>query len=109
MINYVEVNKKTDGSGKIMTTQFVSDYLDEKMEQNEEYIVCTFFDLRVKHNVEEKDVQKFLELSKIKLENLDYKVYFTGTEFLFKGDRKKVKENEYMIAIKDRDKVKVKY
>ena len=42
-----------------MTTQFVSDYLEEKMDQNEEYIVCTFFDLRVKHNVQEKDVQNF--------------------------------------------------
>ena len=108
MINYVEV-KKVDGSDKIMTTQIVSDYLDEKMEIDEEYIVCTFFDLRVKHNIQEKDVQKFLELAKIKLENLDYKVYFTGAEFLFKGDRKRVKENEYMIAIKDNDKVKVNY
>ena len=43
------------------------------------------------------------------LENLDYRVYFTGAEFLFKGDRKRVKENEYMIAIKDNDKVKLNY
>ena len=59
-----------------MTTQFITDYLDEKINENEDYIVCTFFDLRVKNNISEDDVQSFLELAKIKLEHMDYNVFF---------------------------------
>ena len=40
-----------------MTTEFVNEYLDEKIAQNEDYIKCSFYDLRVKHNVPEEDVE----------------------------------------------------
>ena len=83
-----------------MTTQFITDYLDEKINENEDYIVCTFFDLRVKNNISEDDVQSFLELAKIKLEHMDYNVFFTGAEYTYKFERKKVNTNEYMVAIK---------
>lgn len=91
-----------------MTTEFINDYLDEKIKENEECIVCTFYDLRVKHNVVESDVDKFLELAKIKLEKLDYQVYFAGTEFTYKFARKTVQDNEYMIAIKNAEEIDVK-
>ena len=84
-----------------MNPQFVTDYLDEKMKDNEDYIICTFFDLRITHNVSENDVQRFLELAKIKLENMNYSVFFTGAEYTYKYERKKVKDNEYMVAIKN--------
>ena len=91
-----------------MTTEFINDYLDEKMKQNEECIICTFYDLRIKHNVSEDDVNKFLELAKIKLENMDYQVYFTGAEFTYKFARRKVQDNEYMIAIKNGERAELK-
>ena len=84
-----------------MTIEFVTEYLNKKMDENEEYIVCTFYDLRIKHNVFEDEVQSFLELAKIRLENMNYKVFFTGAEYMYKFERKKVKDNEYLVAIKD--------
>ena len=83
-----------------MTLEFITDYLDRKIYENENYIVCTVYDLRVKNNVKEKEVDEFLKYSKIRLENLNYQVYFTGAKFKYKGENKQVQENEYMIAIK---------
>ena len=85
-----------------MTTQFVTKYLDKKIDENENYLVCEFFDLRIRHNLSEEEIYKFLELSKIRLENLNYKVYFTGAEYTYKGQRKVVQDNEYMVAIKQK-------
>ena len=82
-----------------MTTEFINDYLDEKMKENEEYIVCTFYDLRVKHNVAESEVDKFLELAKIKLENMNYQVFFTGAEFTYKFARRTVQDNGASIKV----------
>ena len=83
-----------------VTTEFISNYLDEKIKQSPDMLICTFYDLRIKHNVAEDDVDRFLELAKIRLENLDYQVYFTGAEFTYKHTRRKVQDNEYLIALK---------
>ena len=84
-----------------MTTKFVTDYLDKKIEENEDYIICTFYDLRIKNNLSEEKVQEFLKLAKIRLENMNYQVYFTGAKFTYKNTRKVVENNQYMIAIKE--------
>lgn len=62
------------------------------------------------HNIEfydfeyldsEQDTDRFLELIRTKLQNENYKVYFTGAVFEFKNTRIKVQDNELMIAIKE--------
>lgn len=83
-----------------MTIQFITDYLDKKIEENENYIVCTFYDLRVRNGLTELEVNKFLELSKIRLENMDYQVYFTGAKYMYNYTKMTVQDNEYMVAIK---------
>lgn len=85
-----------------MTTKFVTEYLNKKIEENEDYIVCTFYDLRIKNNLSEEQVQEFLELAKIRLENLHYQVYFTGAKINYKNTRKIVENNQYMVAIKEK-------
>ena len=35
------------------------------------------------------------------MENLGYKVYFTGAKYNYKGEEKVVESNEYLVAIKD--------
>lgn len=85
-----------------MTTKFVTEYLDKKIEENEDYIVCTFYDLRIKNNLSEEQVQEFLELAKTRLENLQYQVYFTGAKFDYKNNRNIVENNQYMVAIKEK-------
>lgn len=85
-----------------MTIQFVTEYLDNKIVENENYIECSVYDLRVKQNLTKKDVDIFLQYAKTRLENLNYQVYFTGAKFSYKGERKIVESNNYMVAIKVR-------
>lgn len=84
-----------------MTTKFIQDYLDKKIIENENYIVCTFFELRITNNLTEIQADRFLELAKIWLENNNYSVYFTGARYKFKNEIRVVKDSEYMVAIKE--------
>ena len=52
-----------------MDVNFVGKVIDEKQESNERYIVFSFYELRVKYNLAEDEISKFLELSKNRLEN----------------------------------------
>ena len=54
--------------------KFIEAYMEEKINQDENYIVCTFYDIRVKHNLSEKETDEFLELSRNRLQNLGYRV-----------------------------------
>ena len=85
-----------------MTTQFITDYLDNKIAKNENYIKCTFYELRVKRNLSEEEVDELLELAKTRLENMNYQVYFTGAKFQYNGKEQQVQAQDYMIAIKER-------
>ena len=84
-----------------MTTQFVENLINEKMIKNENEIIFTFYELRVKHNLSEEQVDEFLALCKTRLENLDYKVYFTGAKFTYQNANRTVQDNEFMIAIRE--------
>ena len=83
-----------------MNTKFIGDIIDEKLEENEDIVIFTFYELRIKHNLSEKEIDKFLELSKNRFENSKYEVYFTGDKYKYQNEEKIVKENELMIAIK---------
>lgn len=75
--------------------------LREKIRINEDYIRYTFYELRVKYNLSEQDTDRFLDLIRTKLQNENYKVYFTGARFEYKQARITVQPNELMIAIKE--------
>ena len=75
--------------------------LEEKMAKNTDFIRYSFYELRVKYNLSEQDTDRFLELIRTKLQNENYKVYFTGTRFEYKEAKMKVQDNELMIAIKE--------
>ena len=84
-----------------MTTKFVEDYLTKKLNKNENYVVCTFYDLRIKHNLSEQEVNEFLILSRNKLENNGFKVFFTGAKYIYQDTNRVVEDNELMVAIKE--------
>ena len=84
-----------------MDVNFVGKVIDEKQEQDDKYIIFSFFELRIKYNLTEEQISEFLKLSKNRLENTKYKVYFTGEEFTYQGQTRKVLDNELMIAIKE--------
>lgn len=75
--------------------------LGEKIRRNEDYIRYTFYELRVKYNLSEQDTDRFLDLIRTKLQNENYRVYFTGAKFEYKQARMTVQPNELIIAIKE--------
>ena len=78
--------------------------LKDKLNKDSYFIIYTFYELRVKLNLSEVELYHFLRLIKIKLENLGYKVYFTGDKYIFNETNKQVEENELLIAIKEQEK-----
>lgn len=84
-----------------MTMQFVTDYIDKKIAENKEFIRYTFFELRVEHNLSEKEVDEFLRINRDYFGNKDYNVYFTNAKYTYKNEDKIVEPNELMIAIKE--------
>lgn len=86
-----------------MTDNFVISYINNKIEESKDknYIRYTFYELRIKNNLSEKDVDTFLKINKDYFENNGYKVYFTGAKFIYNNANMTVQPNELMIAIKD--------
>ena len=83
-----------------MTGEFVMNYIDKKLEEDEHCVIYTFYELRIKYNLSEEEIDRFLQLIRTKLENINYKVYFTNAKYEYNGEKYTVKENELMIAIK---------
>lgn len=82
---------------------FIKNYVVNKIEESKDknYIRYSFYELRIKYNLSEKEVDEFLKLARTYYENNDYKVYFTGAKFVYKDAKITVQPNEYLIAIKD--------
>ena len=87
-----------------MTIQFVENYIQDKISKNKNEIIYTFYELRVKNNLSEEEVDEFLRLNKIRLENLGYKVFFTGARFVYQNANRTVQPNQFMVAIKENEK-----
>lgn len=86
-----------------MELKFVNDYINKKLLFNHNYIVYTFYELRIENNLSEDEVDEFLELNKDYLESKGYNVYFTGAKFFYENEYRIVQPNELMIAIKEYD------
>lgn len=86
-----------------MTDTFVINYINNKIKEskNENFIRYTFYELRIKNNLSEKEIDRFLKINKDYFENKDYDVYFTGAKFTYKNASMTVQPNELMIAIKE--------
>lgn len=80
--------------------QFIIDLISNKEEENEGFVKYTFYELRIKYNLNEQEVNQVLKISKDYFENKGYKVYFTGETFEYKNTNMMVQDNELMIAIR---------
>ena len=81
-----------------MNLQEIDLYLENKIKQNKNCVIFTFYELRVKLNLSE--TYSFLHLVSTKLENNKYKIYRTGQEYFY-NKKLKVEENQLMVAIKE--------
>lgn len=87
----------TDKELKIFTINFIK----QKENENENYIRYSYFELKVKSGLTEKEIDEVLRVSRDYFENKGYRVYFTNAEFEYQNAKRKVESNELMIAIKD--------
>ncbi len=81
--------------------KFIMDFIALKEKENPNYIRYSYFELKVKYNRSEADINEILRVSRDYFENKDYRVYFTNAEFEYQNARRRVESNELMIAIKD--------
>jgi len=84
-----------------MDLNFVDYYINKKLEEDEKYIICSFYELRVKYDLTEEFINEHLPIIKNKLRNMKYNLFFRGDLYLYHGTTKKVKENQHFVAIKE--------
>ena len=81
--------------------QFTNELIKSKEIENTNYIRYSYYELKVKDNLTEKEIDYVLKSSRDYFENKGYKVYFTNAEFEYQNVKRKVEINEYMIAFKE--------
>ena len=85
-----------------MTKQFITDYINNKIAENENFIRFTFYELRIKHNLSEEDTNEFLRLAMTYLENKGYEVYIGNSRYTYNNANQNVQPNELLIAFKNK-------
>ena len=84
-----------------MTAKEFTVFLNNKIKQDENFIRITFFEMRIKENLSQDELDEFIEAAKSKLKNFNYKVYSeVGEKYWYNGDSYEVKSNELLIAVK---------
>lgn len=81
--------------------KFTIGLIESKEKQNENYIRYSYYELKVKNNLSEEEIDEVLKISRNYFENKAYNVYFTNAEFEYRNAKRKVETNEYMIAFKE--------
>ena len=91
-----------------MTLVEIDTYLESKISKNPEYIVFTFYELRIKLNFSSEETLNFLHIVRTKLENnnykINYKIYTSGQAYTYKDKKNRVNDNELLIAVKEQNK-----
>jgi len=85
-----------------MEVQHIDLYLENKLKQNKNRVVFTFYELRVKLNMSSEETYNFLHLAREKLEKNNYKVYRPKQDYIYESQKYIVEENQLLVAIKER-------
>lgn len=84
--------------------KFTLNLINKKLEENSEFIRYTFYELKVKNNLTDEEMNNVLQISKMFLKSRKYRVYFTDEKFEYQNAIRKVQSNEMLIAIKEGEK-----
>ena len=84
--------------------KFTLNLINKKLEENSEFIRYTFYELKVKNNLTDEEMNNVLQIFKMFLKNRKYRVYFTDEKFEYQNATRKVQSNEMLIAIKEGEK-----
>ncbi len=74
--------------------------IDNKIEENPNKLVFTYYLMKVKQNLSDDAMLSSINLISIKLENLGYNVYRTNQKYTCSNEEQIVKSNELLVAIK---------
>ena len=80
----------------------IDQLIETKLQQNEDFLRFTYYEVIVKEKIDSKLEKEFLRLAHNKLCNMGYGVQ--DQEFFYNEARMKVQDNELIIAIKMREK-----
>ncbi len=83
-----------------MTLDEITQLIDNKIEQNDEKIVVSFYELKVKLNLSEDELNSTISLITIRLTNIGYRVYLTGQKYNYNNQDYIVESNELIVAVK---------
>ena len=83
-----------------MTLKYIDDMIESKIKENEQCIKFTFFELKIKENLSEEDINDFLRLACQKLENHGYEIFTEGENYYYEGRVQEVNNNVYFVALK---------
>ena len=83
-----------------MNLQEIDLYLEDKLKQNRNCVIFTFYKLKVKLNLSSEQMYNFLHLVSTKLENNNYQIYRTGQEYFYR-EKLRVEDNQLLVAIKE--------
>ena len=79
--------------------KFVENFVNVKITKNNDIVKFSYFEIKIKMNMDEEDIDRFLKCSKIILEEQGYQVYQLGEKYNFEGEQRKVEDNEFLVAI----------
>lgn len=79
----------------------IDEYLERKIEEGKNKVVCPYFEVKTQVGVLKDDENEFLRLARNKLENKGYDVYFTFSNYIYKGKEETVGINDFIVAIKN--------
>ncbi len=83
-----------------LNLEYITNYINGKLSENDKRIIITFYELVMKEKLDRDQVDKFLELSKIRLTNMNYKIYLAGETYEYKGETHLIENNVFYVAIK---------
>ena len=79
--------------------KFVENFVNVKITKNNDIVKFSYFEIKIKMNMDEEDIDRFLKCSKIILEDQGYQVYQLCEKYNFEGEQRKVEDNEFLVAI----------
>ena len=85
-----------------MNLEFIKSCIEEKLNENQDFIKYTYYWVRVKKDVSKNDFSTFMEYSKTYFENTGYNVYLRGDKYTYNNELHTVKDNELLVAIKEK-------
>lgn len=89
-----------------MNLEFIKSCIEEKLNENQDFIKYTYYWVRVKKDVSKNDFSTFMEYSKTYFENTGYNVYLREDKYTYNNELHTVKDNELLVAIKEKRKKK---